>query len=53
MFFDEPADTTPIRGEVAATALLALNGLAAIGFGLLPDGLMSVCRDAVLKAITT
>jgi len=53
MFFDEPADTTPIRGEVGATVLLALNGLAALGFGLLPDGLMSVCRDAVLKAINT
>ena len=53
MFFDEPADTTPIRGETGATVLLALNGLAALGFGLLPDGLMSACRDAVLKALTT
>jgi NADH-quinone oxidoreductase subunit N len=53
MFFDEPTDATPIQGEVATTVLLALNGLAALGFGLLPDGLMSACRDAVLKAINT
>jgi NADH-quinone oxidoreductase subunit N len=53
MFFEEPADTAPIRGEVGATVLLAVNGLAMLGFGLLPDGLMSVCRDAVLKAIAT
>jgi NADH-quinone oxidoreductase subunit N len=53
MFFDEPVDPTPIRGETGAKLLLALNGLAALGFGLLPDGLMSVCRDAVLKALTT
>ena len=53
MFFDEPADPTPVRGAMGATVLLALNGLAALGFGLLPDGLMSVCRDAVLKALTT
>jgi len=53
MFFDEPMDPTPIRGETGAKLLLALNGLAALGFGLLPDGLMSVCRDAVLKALTT
>src|SRR6201996_4245057 len=53
MFFDEPADTTPIRGEVGATVLLALNGLAALGFGLLPDGLMTACREAVIKAIST
>ncbi len=53
MFFDEPLDPTPIGGETGAKVLLALNGLAALGFGLLPDGLMSVCRDAVLKALTT
>ena len=53
MFFDEPADTAPIGGEVGATVLLALNGLAALGFGLLPDGLMTACREAVIKAIST
>ena len=53
MFFDEPVDKTPIQGETGATVLLALSGLAAIGFGLLPDGLMSACRDAVLKALNT
>ena len=53
MFFDEPVDTTPIRGETGATVLLALSGLAAVGFGVMPDGLMSVCRDAVLKALST
>ena len=53
MVFDEPVDKTPIRGETGATVLLALNGLAAIGFGLLPDGLMSVCRDAVYKALNS
>jgi NADH-quinone oxidoreductase subunit N len=53
MFFDEPKDTTPIVGETGTTLLLALSGLAALGFGLLPDGLMSLCRDAVLKAINS
>jgi NADH-quinone oxidoreductase subunit N len=53
MFFDEPVDRTPIQGEVGATVLLALAGLASLGFGLLPDGLMSICRDAVLKALNT
>ena len=53
MFFDEPVDPSPVRGEAGATVLLALNGLAALGFGLLPDGLMNMCRDAVLKAFST
>ena len=53
MFFDEPVDRSPIQGDVATAVLLALNGLAMLGFGLLPDGLMTVCRDAVVKAFNT
>jgi len=53
MFFDEPLDPTPIHTETTSTVLLALNGIAAIGFGLLPDGLMIACREAILAAITT
>ena len=53
MFFDEPADPGPVRGETGATVLLALSGIATLGLGLLPDGLMGVCRDAVLKALNS
>ncbi|MBW8760643.1 MAG: NADH-quinone oxidoreductase subunit NuoN [Burkholderiales bacterium] len=53
MFFDEPVDPSPVRGETGATVLLALSGIATLGLGLLPDGLMSVCRDAVLKALNS
>ena len=53
MFFDEPVDPSPVRGETGATVLLALRGLATLGLGLLPDGLMGVCRDAVLKALNS
>jgi NADH-quinone oxidoreductase subunit N len=53
MFFDEPADPGPVHGETGATVLLALSGIATLGLGLLPDGLMSVCRDAVLKALNS
>lgn len=53
MFFDEPVDASPVRGETGATVLLALSGIATLGLGLLPDGLMSVCRDAVLKALNS
>jgi NADH-quinone oxidoreductase subunit N len=53
MIFDEPVDPTPIHTEPTTTVLLALNGIAAIGFGLLPDGLMTACREAILAAITT
>ena len=53
MFFDEPADPSPVRGATGATVLLALSGIATLGLGLLPDGLMGVCRDAVLKALNS
>jgi len=53
MFFDEPVDVTPIRGEAGVTVLLAATGLASLVLGLLPDGLMTVCRDAVIKALAT
>jgi NADH-quinone oxidoreductase subunit N len=53
MYFDEPVDPTPIRGDTGTAILLAVNGIAALGFGLLPDGLMSLCRDAVLKALNS
>jgi NADH-quinone oxidoreductase subunit N len=53
MYFDEPVDASPIRGDTGTAVLLACNGLAALAFGLLPDGLMSLCRDAVLKALNS
>jgi NADH-quinone oxidoreductase subunit N len=53
MYFEEPADATPIRGDAGTAVLLAANGIAVLVFGLLPDGLMAVCRDSILKALST
>jgi len=33
--------------------VLSVNGAAVLLFGLLPDGLMTLCRDAIVKALTT
>jgi NADH-quinone oxidoreductase subunit N len=33
--------------------LLALNGLAVLGLGLLPGALMDMCRDAIVKALAS
>ena len=53
MYFDEPTDTSrPLQGG-GVSALLAVNGLAVLGFGLLPGGLMAMCRDAILRALAT
>ncbi len=53
MYFDEPKDPTPLHSPAGVSLLLAANGLAAVLLGLLPDGLMSVCRDAIFAALTT
>ncbi len=56
MWFDEPTSTAsmaPVEGDGLARGLLAVNGLAVLAFGLLPDGLMAVCRDAIVRALGT
>jgi len=53
MYFDEPAQTAAIVRSSGVSALLAANGLAVLLFGLLPGGLMAMCRDAIIKALTS
>ena len=53
MYFDAPTQVSRPVGSSGVSALLAVNGLAVIGFGLLPGGLMGMCRDAILKALAT
>lgn len=53
MYFDEPVDTQPIVSAREVGLVLSLNGAAVLIFGLLPDGLMTVCREAIVKALAT
>ncbi len=56
MWFDEPKTAglldTPDDARLAR-GLLAVNGLAVLVLGLMPDGLMSLCRDAIVRALGT
>ena len=51
MYFDPPTDASQPLQSGGISALLALNGVAVLGFGLLPGGLMAMCRDAILRAL--
>jgi len=51
MYFDEPVDTAPIVAGFDVRAVLALNGFAALLFGIVPGGLMELCSAAVLNAL--
>jgi NADH-quinone oxidoreductase subunit N len=53
MYFDEPADPMPVTGSSGVKALLALNAAVVLVLGVLPDGLMILCRDAIIKTLTT
>jgi NADH-quinone oxidoreductase subunit N len=54
MYFDPPPAAAPRpAGSAGVSALLAVNGLAVLLFGVLPGGLMAVCRDAILKALAS
>ncbi len=47
MYFDNPETDTPLVAGWDTRALLSLNGLAMLYFGLFPAGLLSVCSAAV------
>ncbi len=55
MWFDEPIQvanesTHDVR---LAHAVLAINGAAVLLLGILPGGLMAICRDAIVRALAT
>jgi NADH-quinone oxidoreductase subunit N len=53
MYFDEPTDTRPIVSTGDVRAVLSINAMAVLVLGVLPGGLMTLCRDAIVKALTT
>jgi NADH-quinone oxidoreductase subunit N len=53
MYFDAPRSHEPIVRSQGVSALLAANGLAVLLFGVLPGGLMALCRDAIVRALAS
>jgi len=53
MYFDEPADTVAIEPQAAASATMAVNGLAVLLLGIVPGPLMAACLVAIQQALAT
>lgn len=53
MYFDEPADASPLESSGDVRAVMSLNGAAVLFFGILPGGLMTLCVQAIVKALAT
>lgn len=46
MYFEEPEDTSPIIASFDTKVAISINGLAMLGLGLFPSGLIEACRYA-------
>jgi NADH-quinone oxidoreductase subunit N len=51
MYFDDPLERAPLGPTLDVQALLSLNGLAVLGLGLLPGGLMDLCQRAIQNSL--
>ncbi|MFO1313514.1 MAG: NADH-quinone oxidoreductase subunit NuoN [Burkholderiales bacterium] len=50
MYFDEPADRSPIESRGDQRFLLSANGIALLFFGILPQPLMGLCAVALVQS---
>ncbi len=46
MYFDKPIDDAAIEASIDSRMAFSVNGVAMLGFGLFPAGLLEVCRAA-------
>jgi len=47
MYFDQPVDTQPIRAGTDIQVMLSVNGLAMLGLGIFPAGLLALCASVI------
>ena len=53
MYFDKPLTATSVSAPMDVRTVLTLNAAALLVLGLLPGGLMSLCADAIVRALAT
>ena len=53
MYFDEPADPSPIVTPTDMRLILGANGLAVLALGILPGGLMTLCARAIALTLAS
>jgi NADH-quinone oxidoreductase subunit N len=51
MYFDTPADETPIAAPLDMRILISANGLAVAVLGIFPQVIMSLCAYALLRSL--
>ncbi len=51
MYFDQPTREHQVQASPLAWVLMSLNGLAVLGLGILPGGLMTLCYQAIANTL--
>ena len=51
MYFDEPADASPIVATQDMRVALSINGAAALVLGIVPQYLLALCANAMIKTL--
>jgi NADH-quinone oxidoreductase subunit N len=51
MYFDDAIDTNPIKPQLDIKIIMAVNGLAVLVFGLLPQPLITLCITALQQSL--
>ncbi|HEU4708036.1 MAG TPA: NADH-quinone oxidoreductase subunit NuoN [Methylophilaceae bacterium] len=51
MYFDEPLDHTPIRGQADMNMVLSVNALGLLALGLMPQRLLDICGYAIMRSL--
>jgi NADH-quinone oxidoreductase subunit N len=51
MFFDAPTDTAPLAAPGDVRFVMTLNGAAVVVLGLLPGGLLELCKQAIERTL--
>lgn len=53
MYFDEPITATSVSAPLDVRVVLSVNGALVLLLGVMPGGLMSLCADAIVRALAS
>ncbi|MEG1203212.1 MAG: NADH-quinone oxidoreductase subunit N, partial [Comamonas sp.] len=53
MYFDKPITATKVSAPIDVRLVLVINGALVLILGIFPGGLMTLCTDAVLRALAS
>lgn len=53
MYFDKPLTAVAVSAPLDVRAVLTVNGALVLILGIVPGGLMSLCADAIVRALAS